>query len=291
MSGPETTYFVGNSRAITNAHAVRDAANSIGYLLPRLDALAARTPAFTLLDVGCGPGSITLDIARRYPSAQVTGVDGSATAIAQAVEAQQAAGEHGTRCKFAVCDALRLQESGHTGFDVVLAHQVLQHVSDPLGALASMKAAARADGGIVTARTMDWGLTAWYPENEGLDVQQRLYIDLMRAMGQDALLGRKMHALAARAGWERHQIEAGADGDWCYDTLEKRAPTATLMSARYTDDGEFAKRLRQTGVAGERGVEASLRAIRDGYQQWAEHEDGWMVMTCPWVLCYNGRSA
>jgi 2-polyprenyl-3-methyl-5-hydroxy-6-metoxy-1,4-benzoquinol methylase len=291
MSGPETTYFVGNSRAITNAHAARDAANSIGYLLPHLDALAAHTPAFTLLDVGCGPGSITLDLARRYASARITGVDGSATAIAQAVDAQRTAGPHASRCTFAVADALHLPRAGYADFDVVLAHQVLQHVADPLAALASMKAAARAAGGVVTARTMDWGLTAWHPANDGLAVQQTLYIALMRAMGQDALLGRRVHALAARAGWDRHQIETGVDGDWCYDTPAKRAAAAALMCARYTDEGEFARRLRQTGVAADRGVEASLSAIREGYQTWAVHEDGWMVMACPWVLCYNGRSA
>lgn len=288
----ETTYFVGNSRAITNAHAVRTAENSIPYLLPYLDRLASTNPAFTLLDVGCGPGSITLSLAARYSHARVTGIDGSAAAIAQANEAltlahSSSANAQG-RCSFAVGDALLLVENNHTDYDVVLAHQVLQHVSSPLAALTSMKRAAKSNGGIVTARTMDWGLMGWCPPNEGLALQQRVYIDLMHAMGQDGCLGRRVHVLAKQAGWSLEEIEIGTDGDWTYYKPEHRRASAELMVARYTDQGEFANKLRETGIVAERGVEATLEVIREGYRAWVEDEDAWMVMPCPWIMCTNG---
>ena len=106
------------------SHQRRTAADSAAYLLPHLK------PGLSVLDVGCGPGTITADLAARVTPGSVTAVDQSAGVLGVArAEVQQ----HGlSNVSFATADVHRLDFPDGT-FDVVHAHQVLQHVADPGG--------------------------------------------------------------------------------------------------------------------------------------------------------------
>ncbi|KAB8596107.1 hypothetical protein FH972_025816 [Carpinus fangiana] len=282
----ETTYFVGNSTTITKSHAMRTAANSIAYLLPHLDRLAASNPAFNFLDVGCGPGSITLDLARRHPAATFVGIDGSAQVIAQAVAAKHAAGHPGS-CRFEVGDVMRLAEQGFVGFDVVHVHQVLQHVPDAAGAMVSLRGAAKVEGGVVAVREFDWGMIGWYPESPGLDLWRDLWLRVARKNGNDPFTARKLKALAMKAGWSEIEVESGADGLWTFDTAEKRGAVAPPMIGRYAEDGTFAGQMRDMGM---HNVEADLKAVREGWEQWAKASDGWMAQTCVHIVCTSKKA-
>jgi 2-polyprenyl-3-methyl-5-hydroxy-6-metoxy-1,4-benzoquinol methylase len=112
----------------------------------------------TVLDIGCGPGTITADIGRRVAPARVLGIDTSPTVIE---EARREAGA-GANVEFAVGDLYSL-DAEHGAFDVVHAHQVLQHVRDPVGALVAMKRACKA-GGLVAARDSDYGAFRVFPD-------------------------------------------------------------------------------------------------------------------------------
>ncbi|KAF4921739.1 Trans-aconitate 2-methyltransferase [Colletotrichum viniferum] len=111
-----TRNYVGHGVDTINAHiSNRTIANSVSYLLPILEILPAD---FTFLDVGCGPASITIDIAKRYPSATILGVDGSPAVISQARDAAQKANVHNIR--FAVGDALDLAPTAsEPGFELI----------------------------------------------------------------------------------------------------------------------------------------------------------------------------
>ena len=69
--GPTPGYTHGHHESVLRSHRWRTAANSAAYLLPHLG------PGITLLDVGCGPGTITVDLARRVAPGAVVGVDRS----------------------------------------------------------------------------------------------------------------------------------------------------------------------------------------------------------------------
>ena len=71
-------YTHGHAEAVLQSHRWRTAENSAGYLLPSL------RPGTTVLDIGCGPGTITADIARRVAPAPAIGLDNAAEVIALA---------------------------------------------------------------------------------------------------------------------------------------------------------------------------------------------------------------
>ena len=112
-------YAHGHHESVLRSHRWRTAENSAAYLLPAL------APGVSMLDVGAGPGTITLDLAERVAPGPVRGVDASADVVTQAEAARVASGLD--NASFAVDDAYAL-DSADGAWDVVHAHQVLQHL-------------------------------------------------------------------------------------------------------------------------------------------------------------------
>src|ERR1700758_3076475 len=125
-------YTHGHHGSVLRSHRWRTAENSAAYLLPHL------SPDAKVLDVGCGPGTITADLADRVPRGHVTGIDAAQEVIDQAAEA---VGDR-ANLKFATGDVYALDYPDDS-FDIVHAHQVLQHLGDPVRALAEMRRVTR----------------------------------------------------------------------------------------------------------------------------------------------------
>ena len=89
-----------------------------------------------LLDVGCGPGTITADLAGRLGEGTVMGIDLAEEVVEVARE--QHPTSSGADLSFQVGDVYALEFADET-FDMVYAHQVLQHLGRPVDALAEMR--------------------------------------------------------------------------------------------------------------------------------------------------------
>src|SRR2546429_784536 len=165
MSARDAVYTHGHHESVLRSHRWRTAENSAAYLLAHL------RPGMALLDVGCGPGTITVDLAARIAPGRVTAVEVSADALELARAEAERRGR--SNIEFVVSDVHALDLPDDT-FDVVHAHQVLQHVADPVAALREMRRVTR-PGGIVAARDGDYAGFIWFPALPELDQWLAVY--------------------------------------------------------------------------------------------------------------------
>src|SRR3954470_20078624 len=173
------TYTHGHADPVLQSHRWRTVENSAAYLVPELRA------GLDLLDVGCGPGTITVDLAARVAPGRVVGVDVSPAPLD---EARARAERSQVEVEFAVGDVYALDAADDT-FDVVHAHQVLQHLTDPVAALREMRRVTK-PGGVVAARDGDYDSFAWAPDTPLLVRWSELYHQITTHNRAEANAGR-----------------------------------------------------------------------------------------------------
>jgi len=253
------TYTHGHADPVLQSHRWRTVENSAGYLAPHLRA------GLDLLDVGCGPGTITVDLAARVAPGRVVGLDVSAAPLA---EARSAADRAGVDVEFAVGDVYAL-EAADGSFDVVHAHQVLQHLTDPVAALREMARVCR-PGGLVAVRDVDYAATTWFPANPGLDRWLALYGQVARRNSAEPDAGRRLLSWAHAAGLREVTATTSA---WCYASPAERAWWGSSWAGRATAS-TFAEQALAYGLASA----GELDAIAAAWQEWAAADDGWLGM-------------
>lgn len=260
-------YTHGHHESVLRSHTWRTAANSAAYLLGSLK------PHMKILDIGCGPGTITADLAALVPEGHVTGVDHAPGIVEQA---RATAAERGlTNVDFAVADIHALDFPDDT-FCVVHAHQVLQHVGDPVQALRELKRVTRPNG-FIAVRDSDYSAMTWYPASRGMDDWADLYQRVARANGGEPDAGRRLKSWALAAGIT--DITATA-GTWTFATAEERAWWSGLWADR-TLASAYAERVIEGGHA----TPEQLRAVSDAWRAWGKQEDGWFSVLHGEILC------
>ncbi len=258
-------YTHGHHESVLRSHRWRTAANSAGYLLPHL------TSGMSLLDIGCGPGTITMDLAERVSPGQVCGIDAGAVVIA---EAAAAAGGI-SNVAYQVGDVYAVAYPDES-FDVVHAHQLLQHLTDPVPALREMGRVCR-PGGLVAARDADYAAMAWFPRLPALDRWMTLYQQVARSNEAEPDAGRFLRHWAHRAGFAEVTSSASV---WCYSTDPERQWWGGLWADRAVESA-FAWQARDRGFA----AASDLAEIADGWREWAAHPDGWFTVLNGEILC------
>ena len=253
------TYTHGHAEPVLQSHRWRTAENSAGYLLPLL------RPGLDLLDVGCGPGTITVDLAARVAPGRVVGLDVSADPLA---EAQAAADRAGVTVSFEVGDVYALGAAADA-FDVVHAHQVLQHLTDPVAALREMARVCR-PGGVIAVRDVDYGAFVTHPADEGLDRWLDLYYRVARRNAGEPDAGRRLLSWAHAAGL---RDVTATTSSWCYASPAEREWWGNSWAGRATSSA-FADQ----AVAYGRATTAELEEIAAAWLRWRDADDGWLGM-------------
>ncbi|CAK9092896.1 unnamed protein product [Durusdinium trenchii] len=206
-------YTHGHAASVVSQHGARTVEDSAQFLLPFL------RPHVKLLDVGCGPGSITRGFASRVSS--VVGVDSSAEVIATAKAKEDET------------------------FDVVFAHQLLQHLSEPLRALQEMRRVCKA-GGLVAAREVAYSTMQGAPVLPGLHRWREVYMMTARRNGGEPDAGLYLKKWMNSAGFTSLRFttstvthsDSGTDAaaakrffgeSWATRTLETFGPQAVAF--------------------------------------------------------------
>ncbi|MFS0852867.1 class I SAM-dependent methyltransferase [Microbacterium sp. 179-I 3D4 NHS] len=259
------TYTHGHHESVLRSHSVRDIANSAAYLRPHLHSETR------LLDVGAGPGSITVDFAGVVAHVTATEIDDDALALSRGLAADRGV----ANITFSVEDVHDLSfDDG--AFDVVHAHQVLQHVSDPVQALREMRRVT-APGGVVAARDADYAGFLWFPMLPELDAWLRLYREAARGNGGEPDAGRRLLSWARAAGFDDVTATAST---WCYATPEDRSWWGGMWADRILESA-LARQLVDSGLAST----AELRAISEAWRRWADAGDGWFLVPHGEIVC------
>ncbi len=252
-------YTHGHHEAVLRSHEWRTAENSAGYLLPHL------RPGLDLLDLGCGPGTITLDLAARVSPGRVLGIDSSAEVIEKA---RGLGTGRATSAEFAVGDAYALGLPD-ASVDVVHAHQILQHLSEPVAAVVEAARVLRPDG-ILAVRDSDYAGFFWAPENSGLDRWLELYHQLTARNRVDADAGRHLPAWVRAGGFTDLTVTSS---NWTFADAAGRAWWGGL----------WADRVRHSSYATQAigyslSDESELASIEAGWREWIDEPDGIFVV-------------
>ena len=259
---PDTTYTHGHDDGVLRSHRWRTAANSAAYLLPRL------APGLALHDVGSGPGTLTCDLARAVAPGRVVGIDAASDVVAAA--RSEAAATCSVPVSFEVADLFALPFADDS-FDVVHAHQVLQHVADPVGALVEMRRVCR-PGGVVAARDAGYPTFTFAPVEPDIDRATAAYGELTRCNRARWDAGRLLLGLAHAAGFD--EVEPSAS-TWCFATPDERAWWGGLWADRFGAPGSFlGGQLLAHGIV----ERADLDAFAAGWRRWAASPDGWFAV-------------
>lgn len=261
-------YTHGHHRSVLQSHNARTAANSAAYLMDRLRA------GVRVLDVGCGPGSITRDFAKLVAPEVVVGIENAEHPLQIARAAAESAGVTNIRFELGDVYSLRFADAS---FDVVHAHQVLQHLRDPVAALREMRRVCAA-GGVVAARDADYAAMTWYPQSEALTRWQELYRAVARGNDAEPDAGRRLLHWAQQAGFDDITATASV---WCYADAESRSVWGNTWAERVTESA-LATQAIERGLA----TPAELDRLADGWRAWAANPGGWFAVLHGEIVCH-----
>ncbi len=257
---PADRYTHGHHDSVLASHRTRTAENSAAYLLPQLEA------GQRLLDVGCGPGTITVDLAALVAPGEVVALDREPGILA---EVARLAEERGVGNLSTTVGDVYALDYGDAAFDVVHAHQLLQHLSDPVAALVEMRRVTRR-GGIVAARDADYAAMTWYPLDPRLDRWLEVYHAVARANGAEPDAGRRMLSWAQAAGFTEITSSAAT---WVHADPASREWWGHTWAERTTRSG-IAEQAIASGIA----TRDELEDIAAGWREWLAHPDAWFAV-------------
>ncbi|MCB0613309.1 MAG: methyltransferase domain-containing protein [Phaeodactylibacter sp.] len=212
-----------------------------------LDAHQA-TLSGSCLDLGCGSGSVSLDIAKRLQGrGEVYGLDMDPVNIASAQEA--ASRQQVQNIQFQRFDAYELTDTGR--YNAVYSRFLLSHLHDPAKVLDNIFRGL-VPGGRVLLEDTDFSGHFCYPASPAFDAYVRLYQALLEARGADANIGRKLHQLLQQAGFQEISVQV---------VQPVHTQEEGKLMAEITMEG-IAGALLQEGLAGEAEIRETVRELK-----------------------------
>jgi len=245
------TYTHGHHDSVVSQHARRTAEECAAFLLPHL------RPGMRLLDCGCGPGSITLGLARAVAPGEVVAIDVVDDVLERARGLARESGVHNVTFQAA---SIYEPPFADETFDAVYAHQVLQHLDDPVRALRQARRLLQ-PGGVVGVRDSDYGAMVFTPTDARLAHFLALYREVARRNGGEPDAGRFVKAWLLEAGFEDLEITTWT---WTYADTAGTRDWGESWARRVTESA-LAERALHYGIA----TRAELEDIAAAWREWA----------------------
>ncbi|KAI1857219.1 uncharacterized protein JN550_013402 [Neoarthrinium moseri] len=286
MAAPETNYSQGYSRATISSHASRTVDTDANFLRPEIK------PTDMILDVGCGPGTITTGFGRLAFQGSIIGVDISDQVLEQARKAAHDAQKEASLSSYSLAtiafqnaDLLAGLPFPDDTFDVVYNSQLFPHLATAdmrVRALAEMRRVIK-PGGILASR--DAAELHFYPRTYDLD---RLWagnaVKALRNGDSNACWpGGDMPALFQQVGFDvaAGKVRVGA-GTTVYSSREAREWYVNGILGRLELGDTFRESWRRVGID-----EQTVKQVRDALISWAKDDSAWYVALQTEVLAWK----
>ena len=263
-----TSYIQGYDASTLKSHQSRSAKVQSDYLLPFVKSTSR------ILDVGCGPGTITCDFARYAHRGSVTGVDFSEKVIEQALS--EAAARGLDNVDFQTASAHNLPFEDDT-FDVVHCHALLVHLPKASGAIKEMRRVCKV-GGYVGCREPDWDSLAIHPHSPALEKWKEVSAQLKRNEGAEPNAGRQLAEWAVHAGFSPEQVQVSCNV-LQYIGEEEVKWWGTLYANRVRT--EFGERAVSSGLV----TKDEIEQFASAYVEWSDTKFGLWAMMHMRLLC------
>jgi SAM-dependent methyltransferase len=160
-----------------------------------------------LIDVGCGPGTITVGLAQVVAPGEVLGVDFAPEMIEQARSLAKEKRISNVRFEVARAEDLPVADES---CDAAFEHTLLEHVANPLRVLREMRRVLK-PGGVVGLADGDWGTMLVEPSIPAMMDGFALYERIWRHNGGDPRFGRHQRALMRQAGLRYGETTYGSE--------------------------------------------------------------------------------
>ena len=170
----KSSYTQGYDENVLKSHQSRTAEANADYLLPHVKA------NHQILDIGCGPGTITASFVKYVPEGRVVGVDISDKVLEQARK-EAASQKIDGNLEFHTGSAHVLPFEDES-FDIVHCHALLVHLPNALAAVKEMRRVCK-QGGYVAAREPDWETMVVHPFSEPVQRWKLIQAQLKRQEG------------------------------------------------------------------------------------------------------------
>ena len=266
-------YTHGYGGSVLASHSSRTVENSLAYGMAHL------RPGMTVLDLGCGPGTITTGIARLVAPGRVIAVDLEESVLEMARDNARTLGVE--NIDFRVMDGYELALEDDS-IDFAHAHQVLQHVSDPVAILREMVRVTK-PGGIIAVRDSDYSSFAWYPRLPELDEWMALYQATARGNDGEPDAGRYLLAWAHQAGLVD---VTSTSSTWTYPAGEPAQWWGAMWADR-TLNTDLGTQIVERDLA----TYDELERIYQAWMDWANDPDAWFMVPSGEILAVVPESA
>ena len=229
------------------------AETNAAYLLPHL------RPGLRVLDFGCGPGTISVGLAKAVAPGEVHGVDMEASQVelARSVAAHQEL----ENAVFHVGDVTELPfEDGY--FDVAHGHNILMHIPDVPTVLSEVKRVLK-PGGLIACREMICEASFTYPDFGVIQQAWQMFEDLIATDDGHPQMGRELKGRLTEAGFVNARISASFDTYSTADDID--------FIHGFAHQWFLSPDVTETAISYGAGTEDLSERIRSAYDRWKDH--------------------